>query len=133
MHNPMARIMIADDSPDNRMMFRDLMEMNNHEIIAELKNGLNVVEKFFQYNPDILLLDLAMPQKDGMVILHEIKDKAPDADIIVISASDSEKIITRCLKNGATAFIPKPFEIDELSNAISDILTCRRRSIGLSS
>jgi len=68
----MARIMIADDSDAIRMVLKDILDIGHHELVAEVANGLDAVEKFNESKPDLLLLDMAMPKKDGVYALKEI-------------------------------------------------------------
>lgn len=117
----MARVMIADDSDAIRFVLNDILTIGKHEIVAEAVNGLEAVEKFSQTNPDILLLDLAMPKKDGLTVVREVMAKHPTAKIILITASDNHNIINECIRAGAHAFISKPFDFDHVLKLISEI------------
>lgn len=119
----MARIMIADDSDAIRLVFQDILSIGNHEIISEAVNGDEAVEKFLQTNPDVLLLDLAMPKKDGLTVVKEIISRMPNAKIILITASDNQNVITQCLQAGAATFISKPFDFDNVLKVIDDVLS----------
>jgi two-component system chemotaxis response regulator CheY len=119
----MARVMIADDSDAIRLVLHDILSIGNHEIVAEAINGDEAVTKFSQTTPDILLLDLAMPKKDGLTVLKEVMAKHPQAKVILITASDNQNIINECLKVGASAFISKPFDFDYVLKLIGDILS----------
>jgi two-component system chemotaxis response regulator CheY len=118
----MARVMIADDSDAIRLVLQDIMSIGNHEIVAEAVNGNEAVQKFSEVVPDILLLDLAMPKKDGLLVLKEIMEKHPKAKVILITASDNQNIINECLKVGASAFISKPFDFGYVLKLIDDIV-----------
>lgn len=117
----MARVMIADDSDAIRLVLRDILSIGGHEIVAEAQNGAEAVEIFSQVNPDVLLLDLAMPKKDGLTVVKEVVGKHPDAKIILITASDNQNIINECLQYGAKSFISKPFDFDHVLKLIADI------------
>ena len=117
----MVRVMIADDSEAIRFVLRDILIIGNHEIVAEAVNGSEAVEKFSQVNPDVLLLDLAMPKKDGLAVVKEVIAKHPSAKIILITASDNQSIINECLSAGAVAFISKPFDFDQVLKLITEI------------
>lgn len=119
----MARVMIADDSDAIRFMLNDILTIGNHEIVAEAINGSEAVEKFSQTNPDVMLLDLAMPKKDGLTVVKEVMAKHPSAKIILITASDNQNIINDCLRAGAYAFISKPFDFDHVLKIIEEIST----------
>jgi len=117
----MARVMIADDSDAIRFMLNDILTIGNHEIVAEAINGSEAVEKFSQTNPDVMLLDLAMPKKDGLTVVKEVMASHPSAKIILITASDNQNIINECIRAGAFAFISKPFDFDHVLKLIDDI------------
>lgn len=113
--------MIADDSDAIRFVLNDILTIGNHEIVAEAVNGSDAVEKFLQTRPDVLLLDLAMPKKDGLTVVKEVITRHPSAKIILITASDNQKIINDCIKAGACAFISKPFDFDYVLKLISEV------------
>lgn len=117
----MARVMIADDSDAIRFVLNDILTIGNHDIVAEAVNGAEAVEKFSQTNPDVMLLDLAMPKKDGLTVVKEVIAKYPSAKIILITASDNQNIINECLAAGAYAFISKPFDFDHVLKLITEI------------
>ena len=115
----MARVMIADDSDVIRMFLKDLLKICNHEIVGEATNGDEAVEKFNETKPEVLLLDIAMPKKDGVSALEEILSIHPEAKIIMITANDNIKTVMRCSELGATAYIEKPFDLDKLQAPIA--------------
>ena len=118
----MARVMIADDSDAIRLVLQDILSIGGHEIVAEAQNGAEAVEKYSQSNPDVLLLDLAMPKKDGLTVVKEIMDAHPNAKIILITASDNQNVIGDCIKHGAKAFISKPFDFDNVLQSITNVI-----------
>ncbi len=117
----MVRVMIADDSDAIRLVLKDILSIGGHEIVAEAQNGADAVEMFSQANPDVLLLDLAMPKKDGLTVVKEIMEKNHTAKIILITASDNQSIINDCIQCGAKAFISKPFDFDYVLKLITDV------------
>ncbi len=117
----MAKVMIADDSDAIRMVLRDILSIGGHQIVAEAQNGAEAVEMYSQANPDVLLLDLAMPKKDGLTVVKEVMAKHPDAKIILITASDNQNVIGDCIKNGAKSFISKPFDFDHVLKLITEV------------
>ncbi len=114
--------MVADDSDAIRLVLQDILSIGKHEIVAEATNGVEAVERFSQANPDVLLLDLAMPKKDGLTVVKEVMGKHPNAKIILITASDNQNIINECLRAGASAFISKPFDFDYVLKLIEETL-----------
>jgi two-component system chemotaxis response regulator CheY len=118
----MANIMIADDSDAIRLVLKDILSIGKHTVVAEAVNGDEAVDLFFKTSPDLLLLDLAMPKKDGLTVLKEIIEKDSQAKIVLITASDDQKIINQCLQIGASSYIPKPFDFKQVLQQINDSL-----------
>ena len=118
----MAKIMIADDSDAIRLVLRDILSIGEHEILVEAVDGAEAVNFYQEHTPDVLLLDLAMPKKDGLTVVKEIMQIDPNAKIILITASDDQKIINQCLEQGALSHIRKPFDFKSVLKAITDVL-----------
>ncbi len=114
--------MIADDSDAIRLVLKDILTIGKHTVIAKAVNGDEAVDLFFKNSPDLLLLDLAMPKKDGLTVLKEILEKNSQAKIVLITASDDQKIINQCLQIGASSYISKPFDFNEVLKQINDSL-----------
>ncbi len=115
----MARVMIAEDSKAIRIALMDIILNSKHELVGEASNGPEVVEKFVSSKPDVLLLDLVMPEKDGFTVLKEIKETNPNAKIIMITVLDNKQMIQDCISAGAQAYITKPFTADDVLKSIS--------------
>jgi two-component system, chemotaxis family, chemotaxis protein CheY len=114
--------MIAEDSKESRMFLKDLLEIANHEVVAEATDGLETVEKFEATRPDIVLLDLAMPKMDGLSALREMKKIDENVKVILLTASGNLRTINECIQAGAVTCIFKPFKIEDLSKTIKSIL-----------
>lgn len=119
----MASIMIADDSDAIRLVLKDIIELGQHSVAGEAIDGQDTIEKFSELNPELLLLDLAMPRKDGLTVVKEIMKTHPDAKIILITAADDQKVINQCLTAGAKAYISKPFDFDNVLKVISQTIS----------
>ncbi len=115
----MARVMIADDSKAIRIALKDIILNGKHELVAEAADGVESVEKFVDLKPDILLLDLVLPKKDGLTVLKEIKEANPNAKIIMITVVDDKQMIQDCISAGALAYVTKPFTADDVLKSIS--------------
>ncbi len=115
----MASILIADDSDAIRLVLKDILDLGQHSVLGEAANGQEAVEKYSELKPDLLLLDLAMPKKDGLTALKEIITSYPDANIILITAAGDQKKINACLEAGAKAYISKPFDFENVLKVIS--------------
>jgi two-component system chemotaxis response regulator CheY len=118
----MAKIMIADDSDAIRLVLKDILAIGEHQVLKEASDGAEAVTFYQEQKPDVLLLDLAMPKKDGLTVVKEIEKIDPNAKIILITASDDQKIIKQCLDHGASSYISKPFDFNAVLKAITDIL-----------
>jgi len=118
----MASILISDDSDAIRLVLRDIVEIGTHTVVGEATDGSHAVEQYLQLKPDVMLLDLAMPKKDGLTVIQEIIAKDPKAKIILITAAGDMKVIDKCLTNGAKTYIPKPFEFEQVLKIIDQTL-----------
>ena len=114
--------MIADDSDSIRLVLKDILEIGKHELVAEVSNGIEAVREFNKTNPDLLLLDMAMPKKDGLTALKEIISMRPDAKIVMITASDKQETMMECITAGAIAYILKPFNFQDVLRTIAEVL-----------
>ena len=117
----MAKVLIADDSPSIRILLKDILVMGDHDVIGEAVDGEDAVQKFAELKPDVLLLDLAMPKKDGLQVLKEIYPKNPKMKVIVITANGSNQVYQDCMKYGASGYIDKPFDIKEVLDQIAEV------------
>lgn len=116
----MARVMIAEDTDAIRLLLEDILSIVKHELVYQAKDGAEAVEKYASIKPDILLMDLSMPKKDGITALKEIKKTYPDAKIIMLSAIGSF-MASECLEAGAIAFFPKPFDFDKVLKILKEV------------
>jgi len=119
----MASILVADDSDAIRLVLKDILELGQHSVAGEATDGQDAIEKYSKLKPDLLLLDLAMPKKDGLTVVKEIIAEHSTAKIILITAADDQKIINQCLTAGAKAYISKPFEFDNVLKVISNVIS----------
>jgi len=117
----MARVMIADDSGSIRLVLTDILTIGKHELIGEAKDGAEAVEVYNEVKPDVLLLDLAMPKKDGLTVIKEIMTSDPHAKIIVITATENQKLLNQCLEAGAKSYILKQFNFDKVLQVIKSV------------
>ena len=115
----MANVMIIDDSDAIRMVLKDILTIGQHALVSELPSGMQALDGYIKSKPDIVLLDMAMPKRDGLAVLKEIISHDPKAKIIMISASDNQETVKECLNAGARAYILKPFNFHEVLNIIS--------------
>lgn len=113
------RILIVDDAAFMRMMIKDILTKNGFEVVGEAADGLQAVEKYAELKPDLVTMDITMPEMDGIAALKEIKSKHPDAIIIMCSAMGQQAMVIDAIQAGAKDFIVKPFQADRVIEAIS--------------
>lgn len=114
--------MIVDDSSFMRRIIKKTLQEGGHEVVAEVDNGLEALQKYKEIQPDVVTMDITMCGKDGLEAISEITESFPDARIIVISAL-SERTLKINEKNiKAKFFLTKPFEKKELLEAINKVL-----------
>lgn len=119
----MARILIADDSLFIRTKIGDVVKNAGYEVIGFASNGVEAVLLYNQLKPDLMLLDITMPQKDGLTALKEIKQNHQDAKIIMISAMAQDNIVNEAVQYGAIDFIEKPVYDSKILSALERIFS----------
>lgn len=113
----MAKVLIADDAMFMRSRLKNLLEAAGHEVV-EASNGREAVAAFEESVPDIVLMDVTMPEMDGIEALREIRQKAPDARVIMCSALGQQSIVLEAVRAGARDFIVKPFRPEKVLEAV---------------
>ncbi|MBZ9636038.1 response regulator [Clostridium sp. FP1] len=118
----MARVLIVDDAAFMRMMVKDILEKNGFEVVGEASNGLKAVELYKAEKPDVVTMDITMPDMDGIEAVKEIKIFDPAAKIIMCSAMGQQSMVMDAIRAGAKDFIVKPFQADRVIEAIKKVL-----------
>ncbi len=117
----MAKILIVDDAEFLRVRISKMLSGDGHEIV-EAENGARAVEQYKLIHPDLVLMDITMPEMDGLSALKAIRSFDPKARVIMLTALGQESVVLEAIKSGARDFIVKPFERERVINAISKIL-----------
>lgn len=110
----MAKVLISDDAAFMRMMLRNVLVEGGHEVVAEAENGLQAIEFYELHQPDVLILDITMPEMDGIQALIAIKTKHPQANVIMCSAIGQQDMVIKAIQSGAKTFIVKPFNKEKV-------------------
>lgn len=118
----MARILIVDDSRTTRRILKQILEDIGHEVVGEAVNGEKAVTLYKELKPDLTTMDITMPVLDGVEALEQIKEHAPDAKVIMVSASGQKHKVLEAMKAGAVEFLTKPFEREEIIERINRVL-----------
>lgn len=116
------KILIVDDAAFMRMMIKDILSKNGYEIVGEAADGMQAIEKYKETQPDLVTMDITMPEMDGITALKEIKNINPNAKVIMCSAMGQQAMVIDAIQAGAKDFIVKPFQADRVLEAISKTL-----------
>lgn len=122
------RILIVDDTRFLRIMLTDILTKSGHEVVGEAENGLIGVEKFKELRPDIVMMDISMPEMDGIEALQEIRTIDPKAIVLICSAMSQRDLISKALKAGANNYVTKPFDSDRINELIKNVLPLVERA-----
>lgn len=117
----MKRVLIVDDASFMRMTIKNMLSNYEYEIVGEAENGLEAVEKYKELSPDIVTMDITMPELDGIQALRMIKKINPGASVVMVSALGQEAKMKEAIIYGAKGFIVKPFKEDILLGALSKL------------
>ena len=115
-------ILICDDAAFMRMMIKDILTKNGYNIVGEAENGAKAVEKYAELKPDLVLMDITMPEMDGIEALKKIKAADANASIIMCSAMGQQAIVIESIQSGAKDFIVKPFQADRVLEAVQKVV-----------
>lgn len=118
----MARILVVDDSAFMRMMLKDIIGKSGHEVAGEGEDGSEAVKKYIELRPDLVAMDIVMPNVTGIEAVRQIKESDPNASIVMISALGQEAMVREALEAGAKDFIVKPFQKDKVIEAVNKAL-----------
>ena len=115
-------ILICDDAAFMRMMIKDILTKNGYTVIGEAENVAKAVEKYAELKPDLVLMDITMPEMDGIQALKKIKEADPSATVIMCSAMGQQAMVIESIQSGAKDFIVKPFQADRVLEAVRKVV-----------
>ena len=115
-------ILICDDAAFMRMMIKDILTKNGYNIAGEAENGAMAVDKYNETKPDLVLMDITMPEMDGIQALKKIKENDPSASVIMCSAMGQQAMVIESIQSGDRDFIVKPFQADRVLEAVQKVL-----------
>ena len=117
-----AKILVVDDAAFMRMMIKDILTKNGYEVAGEAENGAIAVSKYTELKPDLVLMDITMPEKDGIQALKDIKAADGGAKVIMCSAMGQQAMVIEAIQSGAKDFIVKPFQADRVIEAVKKVV-----------
>lgn len=115
-------ILICDDAAFMRMMIKDILTKNGYNVIGEAENGVKGIEKYMELHPDLVLMDITMPELGGIEALKGIKQADPSALVIMCSAMGQQAMVIESIQAGAKDFIVKPFQPDRVLEAVKKVI-----------
>ena len=115
-------ILICDDAAFMRMMIKDILSKNGYSIAGEAENGIKAVEKYNETKPDLVLMDITMPEMDGIQALKKIKEADANACVIMCSAMGQQAMVIEAIQSGAKDFIVKPFQAERVLEAVKKVV-----------
>ena len=115
-------VLIVDDAAFMRMMIKDILTKNGYNIAGEAENGAKAVEKYAELKPDLVLMDITMPEMDGIEALKKIKASDANASVIMCSAMGQQAMVIESIQSGAKDFIVKPFQADRVIEAVQKVV-----------
>lgn len=117
-----SKILIVDDAAFMRMMIKDILTKNGFEVIGEAENGAIAIEKYKELSPELVIMDITMPEVDGIKAVKEIKKADANSRIIMCSAMGQQAMVIEAIQAGAKDFIVKPFQADRVLEAVKKAL-----------
>ncbi|WP_428908270.1 response regulator [Niallia sp. Krafla_26] len=118
----MSKILIVDDAKFMRMTLSNILTKAGHEIVGEGENGKDAIRLFRELQPDLITLDITMPEMSGIEAVKEIKKEFPSAKVIMCSAMGQQKMVVEAIESGAKDFIVKPFDESRVIDSVNRIL-----------
>ena len=113
------KVLITDDAAFMRMMLKDILTKNGHEVVGEAENGIEMLQKYDETKPDVVTLDITMPEMDGLTAIKELRKKHPDANVIMCSAMGQQSMVIDAIQSGAKDFIVKPFQAERVIECLA--------------
>ncbi|MCK9420480.1 MAG: response regulator [Nitrospirae bacterium] len=117
-----VKILIVDDSPQIRKSLREILEKLHYEVVGEAGTGIEAISMVKTLSPDIVMLDIIMPQLGGIETLRFLRALDKNLKILMVSALDSLDKVKECMKAGAHHYIIKPFEAEKVKEIVEKIV-----------
>ena len=114
----MTKVLVVDDAAFMRMMIKDILIKHGYEVVGEATNGAEAMVRYKELAPDLVTMDITMPEMDGITAVREIKKLDPNARIIMCSAMGQQAMVLEAIQAGARDFVVKPFQADRVIDAV---------------
>ncbi|QSO53776.1 response regulator [Alicyclobacillus curvatus] len=116
------RVLVVDDAAFMRMMIKDILTKNGYDVVGEAVDGNQAVDKFQELHPDLVTMDITMPEMDGIEALKKIRSLDPNAKVVMCSAMGQQAMVIDAIQAGARDFVVKPFQADRVLESIRKVL-----------
>lgn len=116
------KVLVVDDAAFMRMMIKDILRKGGYEVVGEAEDGIKALEKFKELHPDLVTMDITMPDMDGITAVKEIRKVDPNAMIIMCSAMGQQAMVIDAIQAGAKDFVVKPFQPERVLEAVRKVL-----------
>ena len=117
----MKRVLIVDDAAFMRVSIRNIVSKNGYEVAGEAENGAVAVQRYAELHPDIVTMDITMPEMNGLEALIAIRKADPGAKVIMVSALGQESMVRDAVMAGAKGFVVKPFKEETITAALAKL------------
>ena len=117
-----AKILIADDSASMRSILKDLLLRNGFDVAGEAENGKEVLALYEKIKPNVVTLDIMMPEMNGIQILKEIKERYPESRVVMSASMGQQELVVEAIRAGADDFFIKPVQTERVVEAIEKAL-----------
>lgn len=117
-----AKILIAEDSAYMRSILKDLLLRNGYDVTGEAENGREALELYEKLKPDIVTLDIMMPEMSGIQALKELKESYPDSRVLMSASMGQQNLVVEAIRAGASDFFIKPVQAEKVVEAIERAL-----------
>ncbi len=121
----MKRVLIVDDASVVRIMIKKVLQQNDFEIVGEAVNGKDALAKYKELKPDLVTMDITMPEADGIQATKDIIAFDENAKIVMLSGIDQKEMLWKAIKAGAASYIVKPFENDRILTTLNEVLNVK--------
>lgn len=114
-------IVIVDDAAFMRMMLKDILEKNGYIVVGEAENGIDAINAYKTHKPKLVLMDITMPEMDGIQSTKAIKSEFPESNVIICSAMGQQAMVVEAIQAGARDFIVKPFQAERVLESVGKV------------
>ncbi|WP_069997138.1 response regulator [Cellulosilyticum sp. I15G10I2] len=118
----MPKVLIVDDTAFMRLSIKIMLEKGGFQIVGEAENGKEAVKKYIECKPDIVTMDITMPEMSGIDAMIAIKEYDKQAKVVIVSAMGQEHLVKNAIINGAASFIIKPFREDDIVQILNKVI-----------